>query len=240
MRIRSLRNAFLSGIILLAPVAITVYVIKLLIEAIGAPTSKIFFFFAPPEVFDQTVLSVTLNILSTLLVLVLVTFLGWLSQYFLGRLVVRMAESVLNNVPVVNRVYSTVKQIIDTFSSERRAVFQKVVLIEFPRKGLHSLGFLTGEGKGEVKIRSGKEISNVFLPTTPNPTSGFLIMTPTEELIQLDMSIGDGMKFIISGGAVVPVYDPETRQAKEVEVQNPPIATAPALESSVPNQENRD
>jgi len=240
MRIRSLRNAFLSGIILLAPVAITVYVIKLLIEAIGAPTSKIFFFFAPPEVFDQTVLSVTLNILSTLLVLVLVTFLGWLSQYFLGRLVVRMAEGVLNNVPVVNRVYSTVKQIIDTFSSERRAVFQKVVLIEFPRKGLHSLGFLTGEGKGEVKIRSGKEISNVFLPTTPNPTSGFLIMTPTEELIQLDMSIGDGMKFIISGGAVVPVYDPETGQAKEVEVQNPPIATAPALESSVPNQENRD
>ena len=225
MRIRSIRNAFLSGLILLAPVTITVYVIKILIEAIGAPTSKIFFFFAPPEVFDQTVLSITLNILSTLLVLVLVTFLGWLSQYFLGRLVVRMAEGVLNKVPFVNRVYSTVKQIIDTFSSERRAVFQKVVLIEFPRKGIHALGFLTGEVKGEIRIRGGKEIANIFVPTTPNPTSGFLIMVPTEDLVELQMSVADGMKCIISGGAVVPVYYSDTGKEREVRVQNPPEAT---------------
>ena len=119
MRIKSFRNAFLSGLILLTPIAITVYVIKVLIEAIGAPTSKIFFFFAPPEVFDQAALSITLNILSTLLVIVLVTVLGWLSQYFLGRMVVRMAEVLLNNVPFVNRVYGTIKHIIQFGKASR-------------------------------------------------------------------------------------------------------------------------
>ena len=221
MRIKSFRNAFLSGLILLTPIAITVYVIKVLIEAIGAPTSKIFFFFAPPEVFDQAALSITLNILSTLLVIVLVTVLGWLSQYFLGRMVVRMAEVLLNNVPFVNRVYGTIKQIIETFSSEKRPVFQKVVLVEFPRRETHALGFMTGKGKGEVRIQAGKEIANVFLPTTPNPTSGFLIMVPTEDLIELQMSVADGMKFVISGGAVVPVYNSDTGKKREVPVKNP-------------------
>jgi len=113
----------------------------------------------------------------------------------------------------VRTVYNTVKQIRDTFVQQKKAVFQKTVLIEYPRKGLWVLGFLTGEGKGEVQLRTAADLLNVFVPTTPNPTSGFLLMVPREEVHELDMSIGDAMKLIISGGAVVPPWQPRPQAA---------------------------
>ena len=201
---KAIRNAFISGLLVLAPVVVTVYVIRILVDSVGAPTAQLFFFFIPDEIFDKAVLSALLDILATLIVLILITLLGWFSRYFFGRFVVQMTERLITSVPFVKTVYNTVKQIIDTFAQQKRAIFQKVVLIEFPRKGVYAMGFLTGKGKGEVKSKTAIDIINVFLPTTPNPTSGYLVMVPKEDIRELEMTVAEGMKLIVSGGAVVP------------------------------------
>ena len=148
-----------------------------------------------------------LSIASIIIIVVFIAILGLLSKYFLGRLMMQLAEKVITSVPFVKTVYNTVKQIVDTFSQQQKAVFQKTVLIEYPRPGVYALGFLTSTTKGEVQQKTGKVVVNVFVPTTPNPTSGFLLMLPEDEVIDLEMSVSDGMKVVISGGALVPAYN---------------------------------
>jgi uncharacterized membrane protein len=218
---KAIRNAFISGLIVLAPVVITVYVIRTLVGSIGAPTAQLFFFFIPDEIFDKTVLSALLNILATLVVLILITLIGWFSKYFFGRFIVQITEKMITSLPFVKTVYNTVKQIIDTFARQKKAVFQKVVLIEFPRKGIYAMGFLTGRGKGEVRIKTANDIINVFLPTTPNPTSGYLVMVPEDDVQEMEMTVAEGMKLIVSGGAVVPHYNSERETNEYVEVTIP-------------------
>jgi uncharacterized membrane protein len=118
-------------------------------------------------------------------------------------------------------VYRTAKQIVDTFSHQQKAVFQEVVLIEYPRKDCYVIGFLTSEAKGEPQAATGEAIVNIFVPTTPNPTSGFLLMLPKTDITPLNMSIADGMKLIISGGAVVP-----NNGAVAVTIENPKAVQA--------------
>ena len=129
-----------------------------------------------------------------------------------------MTEKIITSLPFVKTVYNTVKQIIDTFARQKSAIFQKVVLIEFPRKDIYAMGFLTGRGKGEVQNKTPHDIINVFLPTTPNPTSGYLIMVPKDDVQELEMTVADGMKLIVSGGAVVPHYNSERGTNEFVEV----------------------
>lgn len=203
---RSLRNAFVSGLLLLAPVGVTVFVINFLIQTIGVPTRQMVFFFIPRNNTTFVWIEYALYVAAVAFVCVLITLLGWLSQRLIGRAFVNLFERIVDNVPVVRSVYNTVKQIRDTFVQQQKAVFQKAVLLEYPRKGVWVLGFLTGEGKGEIQHRTASDLLNVFVPTTPNPTSGFLLMVPREEVQELDMSIPDAMKLIISGGAVVPPW----------------------------------
>ena len=134
----------------------------------------------------------------------------------------------LDRVPFINTVYRTVKQIVDTFGQQEKAVFQEVVLIEYPRKRCYVLGFLTSTAMGETQANTGEHIVNIFVPTTPNPTSGFLLMLPEEDITRLKMNIAEGMKLIISGGAVVP--DPKTGDS--VSINNPTQA-----EGSAPNRD---
>jgi uncharacterized membrane protein len=206
--LRSLRNAFVSGLLLLAPVGVTIFVIDFLIQRVGAPTRRFIFFFIPPNRTTFVWLEYALYIAAVFAVVVLITLLGWFSQRLLGRVLVNTFERIVDNVPVVRSVYNTVKQIRDTFVQQEKAVFQRSVLIEYPRKGIWVLGFLTGQGKGEIQQRTDSNLLNVFIPTTPNPTSGFLLMVPREDVHDLDMSIPDAMKLIISGGAVVPPWKP--------------------------------
>ncbi|NDV63257.1 DUF502 domain-containing protein [Puniceicoccales bacterium CK1056] len=204
--LRNLRNAFVSGLLLLAPVGVTFFVINFLIQKIGIPTRQLIFFFIPPKQFSHVWLEYSLYVAAIVVVGCLITLLGWLSKLLIGRILVNTFERVVDNVPVVRNVYNTVKQIRDTFVQQEKAVFQKSVLIEYPRKGIWVLGFMTGHGKGEIQAQTHSELINVFIPTTPNPTSGFLLMVPKEEVRELDMSIPDAMKLIISGGAVVPPW----------------------------------
>ena len=132
------------------------------------------------------------------------TILGFLSNYVLGKFFISTTEKVLDKVPFLSTVYRSVKQIVETFGKDNRAVFREVVLVEYPRKDCWVLGFVTAEGSIETESKIKKKITNVFVPTTPNPTSGFLLLVPQEDVIALDISVGDGMKMLISGGAVIP------------------------------------
>lgn len=221
----SLRNSFLTGLALLAPLAVTYIVFAWLVDAVGGTFRPLFFFGLPEALRDHPSLLIAWNVLSTLLVLILVTLLGYVSRYVLGRFFGQIAERFVLSIPGVSTVYTTVKQVVATFSAQNRNVFSKVVMIEFPRSGLWSIGFLTNRDVGEPAQRMGRELWTVFVPTTPNPTSGFLVMVPREEVTELEMSVGDGMKMVISGGAVTPAV------ANPVAPAGPagsPAATPPA------------
>jgi uncharacterized membrane protein len=209
-KIKSLRGAFVTGIIVLAPLAITVWVFNWLVGAIGGTFKDavvgFLSYFMSTALLEEPRLELIWNILSTALVLSIITVLGYLSHYVATRLFLGQAERFVQRVPLIRAVYGTVKQIVETFSAQQRAVFDKVVLVPFPRQGSYAIGFLTNRAGGEVQARTAEEVWNVFIPTTPNPTSGFLIMVPRRDVIEMDMSIADGMKLIISGGAVMPVW----------------------------------
>lgn len=210
MIFKLIRNGFISGLLLLAPVGVTVFLFSFLITEVGIPTRKFFFYFIPEDTSSNPWMEYPLYIAAVLIVAALITLLGWFSKFLLGKMLVTLFEKVVDNVPLIRNIYNSVKQIRDTFVQQKKAVFQKSVLVEYPRKGVWVLGFLTGTGKGEPQEKTSSQLVNVFIPTTPNPTSGFLLMIQKNEVVELDMSIGDGMKLIISGGAVVPPWQPKS------------------------------
>jgi uncharacterized membrane protein len=212
---RSIRNAFITGLVVVLPLGVTIIVINFLLERLGNPASQFFFWYLDPEWRSLPAVKFMLETISVLVVFLLITCLGFGSRFVLGRLMLNGLERLLDRVPFINTVYRTVKQIVDTFSQQKKAVFQEVVLIEYPRKRSYVIGFLTSTAKGETQDVTGQHIVNVFVPTTPNPTSGFLLMLPDEDVTRLKMSITEGMKLVISGGAVVP--DPKTGEALPIE-----------------------
>ena len=223
MMLQSLRNNFLAGLFVLLPLAVTIVVVQFLLQKIGGGPSVLiyehlliryeFFGAAKDIVFDDYVsarpfIGNLLNLIATIIVLLIITIVGILSRYFIGKFLVNLADRALGAVPLINTVYNTAKQIVQTFSTQKRAVFQKVVLVQFPRAGTFAMGFLTGQAAGEIPARADAgTLTNVFIPTTPNPTSGFLLMIPSKDVIDLDMTVGEGMKLIISGGAVIPGWE---------------------------------
>jgi uncharacterized membrane protein len=222
--LRSLRNAFITGIVVILPLGVTMIVIRFLLDKIGTPASKYFFWFLDPEFRTMPIVQLGLEFISVLVVLLLITLLGYGSRIFIGRFILNSLERLLDRVPFIGTVYRSVKQIVQTFSQQKKAVFQEVVLIEYPRKRCYVLGFLTSTAKGETQDVTGEHIVNVFVPTTPNPTSGFLLMLPEDDITRLEMSITDGMKLIISGGAVVP----NAESGEAVIISNPAEASGSA------------
>ncbi len=202
----TLRNAFFSGVILIAPLWLTLFVFGKIITLVGGAFKPLFFVFVPNALRDRPSLEIVWDILATLIVMVLVTFLGYASRYVFGRYFFSIGHRFIQSIPGVSAVYNTVRQIVNTFSSQSRHLFNKVVLVEFPRKGCWTIGFLTNTAQGEAQSKTETEVWTVFVPTTPNPTSGFLLMLPRTDAVELDMTVGDGMKMIISGGAVVPPW----------------------------------
>jgi uncharacterized membrane protein len=201
-----IKNWFLTGLCTLLPLGVTAIVVQLLLDHVGAPASKFLlhcFRLTTPDVFWMNTI---VNLFSTVFVVGIITVLGFLSKYFLGKTALRLTERLIERVPFVNSVYKTVKQVVEKFSKNQEAVFQKAVLIEYPRRGMYAIGFVSSETQGEVQIKTKEMVVNVFLPTTPNPTSGFLLLVPREDIIFLEMTVADGMKMIISGGLVNPEY----------------------------------
>ena len=205
--LRSIRTAFITGLLILLPLGVTVFIIGIVLDRVGNPASELFFNFIDQNIRELPTVEIPLQLVSLLIVFLIITALGYFSRIFIGQLFLRFFERILTRLPLISQVYNTVKQLVDTFSQQKKAVFQEVVMIEYPRKGIYAIGFLTNQAKGEVQSLTGENLVNVFVPTTPNPTSGFLLMLPHEDVIPMRMSVADGMKTIISGGAVTPSFE---------------------------------
>ena len=205
-----LRNSFLTGIVVIAPVGLTVWLVWTVIGWVDSVVMP----FIPgpyqPENFLNTVFGVETDLqlrgLGVVFFLFFTTFIGWLAKGLLGRSLIRTGERLVNRMPVVRSVYSGVKQIAETVFSHADRSFEKACLIQYPRKGIWAVGFISTPARGEVSARAARdsELLSVFVPTTPNPTSGFLLFFPKEDVIELDMSIEDAAKLVISAGLVYP------------------------------------
>lgn len=201
---RRFRNAFLTGLLVFLPLGTTIFVIDFLLDLFKEPAIRLAYQLGLSEENSFFGLETLLAVAGLIIGVILLTALGYFSKYLLGRVFINLTERVLDKVPFINAVYRSVKQIVETFGKENRALFKEVCLVEYPRKGCYALGFITADSSSHVTDKLGMELTYVFVPTTPNPTSGFLLLVKEDEIHRIDVSVGDGMKMLISGGAVVP------------------------------------
>ena len=188
----SIRNNFIAGIVVLIPIGITLYLTLFFIKI----SSKIL----PKEINPNYYLPYNIPGLEILISVLLITFIGWISLSFIGKKLFDYFETILNKIPILRTIYSAVGQLTETFATSKSDK-KSVVLVEYPRKGTWAVGFATKENKGEIRNKVGEDLINVFVPTTPNPTSGFLLMFPKKEVIFLDISFEQASKFIVSAGS---------------------------------------
>ena len=203
-RFTTLRNAFLTGLLLVAPLAVTIWVLRLIIGMVGGSITPAFIRYLPDTL--QHLPAIFWDIVTTVIVLGLVTLLGLISRLFLGRLIGAATERFIQNIPGIGGFYNSVKQFIETFGAKDRAQFNKVVLVQFPRAGAYTLGFVTNTTRGEPHVHLSPDHWAVFVPTCPSPVNGFFMYLPCAELIELEMSVSDAMKIVISCGAVLPSW----------------------------------
>jgi len=201
-----LRTYLLTGVIVTAPISITIFLVWKFISFLDSHVASLI----PAQYNPETYLPFSLPGLGLLIMLAFLILVGMLAAGLAGRTLVHLGERLLSRMPIVRSVYGTLKQIFETVFAQSSRSFREVVLIEYPRRGIAAIGFVTGPTRGEIQSLADDELVNVFLPTTPNPTSGFLLFVPKKELIRLDMTIEDGIKMVISGGIVTP--EQEARQ----------------------------
>jgi uncharacterized membrane protein len=203
------RANFFAGLAIVLPIAISVGVFLWLFGTVTKFTDTLLFFI-PPETTRGAGNQVHWwwSCVAFAWAAALVGIVGRLARYYIGKKFIRTAERVMLAIPILNTIYGAVKQINEAFASDKASAFEQVVMVEFPRKGAWSVGFLTGDNHPEANERLGKKLNSVFVPTTPNPTSGFLCFVTDEEIIKMEMSVADGVKYIMSLGAVAPIYPP--------------------------------
>ncbi len=199
---RRIRNVFITGLLITLPIALTWFILQFLLNNFDALspvfTNILIQLGAPiPEGYRIPFLGLVVTLL-------IVLILGWLTTNFFGKKVFQVGELLIEKIPFVRRIYKGSKQVVSSIAKADTSTFRKVVLIEFPRRGLLAIGFVTGESRGEVQELTRENMLNVFVPTMPNPTSGFLIFSPLEELTEVSMTIEEGIKYVVSGGLVTP------------------------------------
>jgi uncharacterized membrane protein len=190
-----LRNNFIAGVVVLIPIGITVYLTLFIIKI----SSKIL----PKELNPNHYLPYNIPGVEIIISIILITFIGWLSLSIIGKKLLEMFNNILKRIPILRTIYSAFEQMLDMFTKSDKKT-KNVVLVEYPRKGSWAVGFATKENKSEISHKSKQNLVNVFVPTTPNPTSGFLLMFPKEEVIYLDMSFEEASRFIVSAGSSEP------------------------------------
>ena len=191
-----LRNYFFTGILVLIPIGITLYLTKFLIEI----SSKLI----PEEINPNNYLPFSIPGLEIVISILLITFIGGLSLSFIGKKILHLINDLFKRIPILRTIYSAILQMTESFVNKGDAK-KSVVLVEYPRKGSWAVGFATKKNTGEISKKTQKNLINVFVPTTPNPTSGFLLMFPEDEVIYLDMSFEEASKFIVSAGTSNPL-----------------------------------
>ena len=193
--VAKLRNYFITGMVVLVPIGITFYLIKFFISV----SPKLI----PRNINPNNYLPFSIPGLEIFLSVIFITIIGGLSLSFLGKKILQLFNDLLKKIPILRTIYSAIGQMAETLAPKRKSK-KSGVLVEYPRKGSWAVGFATKDNKGEISKRINKKLVNVFVPTTPNPTSGFLLMYPKDEIIYLDMNFEEASKFIISAGTSDP------------------------------------
>ena len=190
-----IRNNFIAGIVVLIPIGITIYLTLFLISI----SSKIL----PKEINPNHYLPYDIPGVEIITAVILITLIGWLSLSFIGKKLLKILNTILKKIPILRTIYSAIGQMTETFTKTDKEK-KNVVLVEYPRKGSWAVGFATKDNSGEISKKTNKQLVNVFVPTTPNPTSGFLLMFPKDEVIYLDLTFEEASKFIVSAGTSNP------------------------------------
>lgn len=205
---RRVRNIFITGLLVTLPIAFTIFILNFLFKTLDnwlSPSiTKLLILAGAPILEDFRVPG--LGVAATVFIIFLV---GVLTKNIFGAKLVQLGEMIVEKIPIVRNIYTGAKQVVTTIAHTDTNAFSRVVLVEFPRKGIHAMGFVTSETKGEVQALTEGDVVSVFVPTTPNPTSGFLVFLPQNDIIDLTMSVEDGIKLIISCGIVTPKFDSE-------------------------------
>lgn len=202
---KKLRTYFLTGLLVLTPIVLTIFIIWKLFFAIDGLLQG----FISKHILTRIGFQVTdkpLTGLGFISIILLILLTGFFAKNYVGKKILSWGDVLVAKIPIINRVYMAIQQISQAFLSEKSEVFEKAVLIEYPRKGIYSIGFFTQDTKGEVQNKLDVDVVSIFLPTTPNPTSGFLLFVPKKDTITLEMPVEDALKLVISGGAIVPNF----------------------------------
>lgn len=214
------RRSFLTGLVISLPALLTMAAVKWLFGTVSSFTDTLLFFlprFLDPKLVYVNGESAPLfwywSLLALALAAVLITGVGVLAQYYIGMRMIEWLDTVIMNVPLLNKFYGAVKQVNEAFAGDRNS-FKTVVLVEFPQPGSYSVGFITNESQTEILQATGKNLVSVFIPTTPNPTSGFLILVTEDKVTKLNMSVAEGLKYIVSLGSIVPEAPAAMRESK--------------------------
>ncbi len=205
-----MKRYLIAGLLIWVPLGVTVMVIKLLVGIMDQTL-----LWLPEPYRPETLLGFHVPGLGVVLSVIIVLGTGVVVANLFGRKLVEVWENILARIPLVRTIYASVKQILETVFSSGQS-FRKVLLVEYPRKGLWTLAFQSSTTQGEAQIKTGQEMINVFIPTTPNPTSGFFIMVPRSDVVELDMNVDDGLKMIISAGVMVPEWKQAPGEAKAI------------------------
>ncbi|TVR98674.1 MAG: DUF502 domain-containing protein [Rhodospirillales bacterium] len=213
-----LRAYFFAGILVTAPIAITLYLSWLVVSFVDNRITPLI----PARYSPETYLPFALPGLGLVILFVVLTLIGAFAAGWVGRTIMRLYEGILARMPVVRNLYSAVKQVVETILAQKSTAFRQAVLVEYPRRGIWAIAFITGRTEGEVQNLTEEETINIFVPTTPNPTSGFLLFVPRKDLVPLSMTVEEAVKMIISGGIVTP---PDRRPHVEQEMPQVSAAT---------------
>ena len=190
-----IRNYFIAGVVVLIPIGITVYLTIFMVSI----SSKIL----PKEINPNHYLPYDIPGVEILMSIFIITLIGWISLSFIGKKLLNLFDNILKKIPILRTIYPAIGQMIETFTKSEKGK-KNVVLVEYPRKGSWAVGFATKKNSGEISEKTNKKLINVFVPTTPNPTSGFLLMFPEDEVIYLDLTFEEASKFIVSAGTLNP------------------------------------
>ena len=194
-----MRKYFITGLLVLVPLVITLWVLNLIVGTLDGSLVLL-----PPEWRPESLFGFHLPGFGTLVTLLIVFVTGLVTQNIIGNRVLRLWELLLQRIPVVNSIYSSVKQVSDTLLSSSGNAFRKALLVQYPREGIWTIAFQTGVPQGEVQTHLGEGFMSAYVPTTPNPTSGFFLLVPASDVIELDMSVDEALTYVISMGAVSP------------------------------------
>jgi uncharacterized membrane protein len=200
-----IRTNLLAGLLFLTPLVATFYLLKILINWVDG-----ILLILPAPIRPENFLPFRIPGLGVIMALLIILGTGVLVRNYIGRKLVTMWEDALSHIPLVSKFYWGIKQLIETIAGGSGKEFKKVVLIEFPREGVYSLGYVTGVAVGEIQEKTRKRVLNIYVPTTPNPTSGYYLIVPEDEVVPLDMSVEDSFKLLISGG----ILHPESNQLR--------------------------